>query len=73
MQREQLVRRLAQRIRQLREKHNISQENLAHEAGLSRVSMAQVEQGRRAASLLTLHKIAKGFGISMSELLKGVD
>jgi transcriptional regulator with XRE-family HTH domain len=73
MQRHELLNRLAKRIKQLRGKHKISQEDLAAQAGLSRIGMGQIEQAKKAANILTLHKIAQGFGISISELTKGID
>lgn len=72
-ERQEILSRLANRIRQLRKKHGITQETLADQSGLNRVTMGQIEQCKRAATILTLQKIAMGFGITMSELLKGVD
>jgi hypothetical protein len=34
--------------------------------------MGEIERGEVKAELGTLHKIAKGLGITMSELLQGV-
>ncbi len=73
MQREQFLSALAKRIKELRKKQGFSQEAFADHAGLHRVGFGSIEQCRRAPSILTVLKIAQGFGISLSELLKGVD
>jgi len=64
---------LAKRVRELRKKQGFSQEAFADHAGLHRVAVGWIEQGKRVPSLKTLIKIARGFGISVSELLKDVD
>jgi transcriptional regulator with XRE-family HTH domain len=64
---------LAKRIRELRKKRGLSQEAFADHAGLHRVAVGWIEQGRRVPSLKTLVKISQGLGISLSELLKGID
>jgi DNA-binding XRE family transcriptional regulator len=64
---------LAKRTKELRKKRGFSQEAFADHAGLHRVGFGSIEQCRRAPSILTVLKIAQGFGISLSELLKGVD
>jgi transcriptional regulator with XRE-family HTH domain len=64
---------LAKRMRELRKKRGFSQEAFADHAGLHRVAIGWIEQGRRVPSLKTLVKISHGLGISVSELLRGVD
>jgi transcriptional regulator with XRE-family HTH domain len=64
---------LAKRVKELRKKRGFSQEAFADHAGLHRVAVGWIEQGRRVPSLKTLVKISQGLGISVSELLKGVD
>lgn len=64
---------LAQRMKELRKKRGFSQEAFADHVGLHRVAVGWIEQGRRVPSLKTLVKISQGLGISVSELLKGVD
>lgn len=64
---------LAKRMKQLRKQRGFSQEAFADHAGLHRVAVGWIEQGKRVPSLKTLVKISQGFGISVSELLKGVD
>jgi transcriptional regulator with XRE-family HTH domain len=65
--------RLGQRIRELREGHNITQEQLGFASGLDRTYISDLERGNRNPSVLGLEKLAIGFGITISELLEGVD
>jgi transcriptional regulator with XRE-family HTH domain len=64
---------LAKRLKQLRKERGFSQEAFADHAGLHRVAVGWIEQGRRVPSLKTLVKISHGLGISLSELLRNVD
>jgi transcriptional regulator with XRE-family HTH domain len=64
---------LARRMKELRKQRGLSQEAFADHAGLHRVAVGWIEQGKRIPSLKTLVKISQGFGITLSELLKGVD
>lgn len=64
---------LARRMKELRKERGFSQEAFADHAGLHRVAVGWIEQGKRVPSLKTLVRISQGFGISLSELLKGVD
>jgi transcriptional regulator with XRE-family HTH domain len=71
MQQELLA--LADRMRRLREKQGFSQEAFADHCGLHRTAISLIERGKRVPSLTTLLTISRGFGISVSELLRGVD
>ena len=64
---------LATKIRKLRNKRKWSQEELADRAGLHRTYISHLEGGKRKISVDTLCKIAKGFSITSSELMKGID
>ena len=64
---------MAKRMKELRKKRGFSQEAFADHAGLHRVAVGWVEQGKRVPSLKTLVKISRGLDISVSELLKGID
>ncbi|MGI0134096.1 MAG: helix-turn-helix domain-containing protein [Candidatus Micrarchaeaceae archaeon] len=50
----------------------LSQEELAHRAGLSRTGMGFVETGKRWPRLDTLMKVAQGLNVTVDELLKGL-
>lgn len=60
------------RIKDLREKEGVSQERFALRIDMDRSYFASIETGRRNVTLLNLAKIAKGFEVSLSELLLGV-
>ena len=72
MQPNRMLRALANRIKELRDQKGISQEELAHRAGLSRTGMGFVETGKRWPRLDTLMKVAQGLNVTVDELLKGL-
>jgi transcriptional regulator with XRE-family HTH domain len=72
MQPNRTLRALAIRIKELRKQKAISQEELAHRAGLSRTGMGFVETGKRWPRLDTLMKVAQGLNVTVDELLKGL-
>ena len=63
---------LGARIRELRNKSGLSQEQFALKIDMDRTYLASVESGKRNISLLNIKKIADGFGISLSELFEGL-
>ena len=64
--------KLGRRVRQLRERSGVSQEELAHRADLDRTYIGGVERGERNLGALNLLRIATALGVSASVLLKGV-
>ena len=60
---------VGQRIRKLRHKRGMLQEELARKAGLSPSALSNFEQGRRRTSLGWLRKISKSLGVSMADLI----
>jgi transcriptional regulator with XRE-family HTH domain len=63
---------LANRIKHLRLAKNISQEDLAAKAGLSRNGMGLIEQGKRWPRLATLLRISDALGMTIEDVLKGI-
>ena len=63
---------LGNRIRYLRKKRNMSIEDLALECEINRNYLGDLERGKRNPTLLVIHKIANGLGISLEELFKGL-
>ena len=59
-------------IRILRQKFNMSQENLAFETQLDRTYVGSVERGERNISVLNIIKIANVLEVPPSELLKEI-
>lgn len=57
-------------LRELRTKRGLSQESLAHEAGLERNYISLLELGRNSASIKTLFKLAPVLGLTVTELMR---
>ncbi|KWZ38025.1 DNA-binding protein [Burkholderia savannae] len=69
-----LVQRFGAAIRQLREARAWSQEQLAEHAGLNRSYVGEIERGTAIASIVTVEKLARAFGVPIARLLSsGVD
>ena len=64
---------LGQRIRELREQRKWSQEEFADRCGLHRTAVGLLERAERIPRLDTLLTVSKGFGITVSELLQGLE
>ncbi|WP_323117896.1 helix-turn-helix domain-containing protein [Burkholderia alba] len=64
-----LVRRFGAVIRQLREAHAWSQEQLAEHAGLNRSYVGELERGTAIASIVTADKLARAFDVPIAHLL----
>lgn len=60
--------KIADNIRRIRKDRNITQEALAHEAGLNRAYIGYIERGERKPSVETLEKIAKALKVRVFEL-----
>lgn len=68
-----LLLQFGERVRSLRTTRGWSQELLAEEAGLHRNYVGGLERGERNVSLVNIGKLAAAFGVTPSELLKGVE
>ena len=64
-----ILRNLAKRIKELREKKKISSEKLAYSTGISKGALNFIERNYSDPRLTTLEKIAEGLDVSVSELL----
>lgn len=60
---------IGNKVRKLREKKGITQEDLALEAGLNRAYIGYIERGERNPSTETIYKIAKALKVSPQELI----
>ena len=60
-------------IRAKRHALGISQEELAARSNLHRTYVADVERGNRNPSLESIHAIANGLGIQISELFRRIE
>jgi transcriptional regulator with XRE-family HTH domain len=59
----------AENLRRLRAEKGISQEELAHRAGIDRTYISYIENQRYAASIDVLDQLAKGLGVQPTDLL----
>jgi len=64
-----ILRRLAKRIRTLREQKGLSSEKLAYSVGLNKSTLNFVERCISDPQLTTVEKIADGLDVSLLELL----
>lgn len=63
---------LGYRIRYLREEKGLTIEQLALEAEVNRNYLGDLERGTRNPTILVLSKIAKGLGITLSNLFENI-
>lgn len=67
-----ITKNFGQRIRTLRNNLGMSQEKFALSINMDRTYYASVESGKRNISLNNIEKIAKGLGVTLEELFKGL-
>ena len=60
------------RIKQLREKNNISQEELAKKLDLNQSQLCKIENGKRGLKANELIKVCELFNVSIEELKEEV-
>jgi len=61
--------RFGVRLRQLRRRKGLTQVQLAERLGLDRSYLADIERGKRNVSIVNLEIIAKGLGLTLSQML----
>ena len=59
---------LKSKIRELRKKRKLSQEDLALEVGTTRQTITSIETEKYTASLVLAYKISKFFGLTIEEV-----
>lgn len=64
--------RFGERLKELRAKNDLTQEDLAYKVGVDRSYMGFLERGEKNPTLEKLNLIAKAFKISLSDLFKGI-
>jgi len=60
-------------VKSLREDRSLTQEELAHRAGIHRTYLSDVERGSRNLSLVNIDKLAGALGVKASELFAKVE
>jgi transcriptional regulator with XRE-family HTH domain len=64
---------VGQRIKELREARHWSQEEFADRCGVHRTYIGSAENGARNLTIQVLTMFARGFGLTVSELLAGLE
>jgi transcriptional regulator with XRE-family HTH domain len=62
--------RLGRNLRRLRDERNLSQEAFAHDAGIHRTYISDIERGARNPTITVVEKIALALGVTSSTLLE---
>jgi transcriptional regulator with XRE-family HTH domain len=62
--------RMAARLKTLRERRGMTQEQLAKKSGVGRSHLARLETGRQDPTLSTIEKLAKALGVKVGRLLE---
>ena len=65
----QLVQKFGKRVRIIREKQGLSQEELGALARLHRTYISLIERGKQSATLDTMEKIAGALGVPVKKLM----
>lgn len=63
---------LGRKIKLLRKRKEISQEEFAEICGLDRTYISMIERGKRNISFINLVKVARGLGVSVSQLTEDI-
>ncbi len=61
---------LGRRVRQLRKQAGLTQEELAHVAGLHRAEVGFIERGERDVGVTILWPLAEGLGVGVADLFR---
>lgn len=69
LSKDEFTQKVAKRIKEIREKKKISQEQLAHDAQLYRTYINHIESGRYSPSGYVIYKIATALKIRPSDLI----
>lgn len=64
--------RFGSAVKAIREEQSLTQEELAHRAGIHRTYLSDIERGGRNTSLVNIEKLAVALGISLAELFQRV-
>jgi transcriptional regulator with XRE-family HTH domain len=67
-----IKRQFGERVRKLRKKRNWKLVELSVETGLGRVFLSNLENGKHEPKLGTVKKLADAFGLTISQLMRGM-
>lgn len=65
--------KFGKKVRELRKKKNLSQEQLAFKANLHRTYVGMIERTEKNITLNNIEKIANALGITIKELFSEID
>ena len=65
----EIEQRLAERVRKFRTEQRLSQEELAHRAGLHRTFISQIERATKKTTIRSAAQVAKALGVTFGDLL----
>lgn len=65
---QEIKKRFGDRLREMRKKKGMSQEQLALEIEMDLTSVNEIEKGHRSPKLITIYKLSQALGTSMSNL-----
>jgi putative transcriptional regulator len=60
--------RISTKIKELRARHNLTQDELAEKVGVTRQTMLYLEKGKYNPSLILAHKVAEVLGSTIEEV-----
>lgn len=68
-----LKRKFGQAVQELRQRLDVSQEELAARAGIHRTYLGDIERGNRNPALINICRIAEALGVQPSRLFMAMD
>jgi transcriptional regulator with XRE-family HTH domain len=69
---DQYLAEFGKRVAFLRQERGLTQDQLAVKTKLTVDTIGAIERGKRWGRLTTLHRLAKGFSMTIDELFKGL-
>ncbi len=71
-EKQQFARHIGKRLRQVRKKAGLSQEQLSEQAGYYRTYVGHIENGKHSPSVHSLWRFANVMDVDLGDLLKGL-
>lgn len=69
---EQVPKELARRLVKLRKAKKLTQEDVQAETGIPSFYLSRIEHGTRKPTVVTLAKLARGLGVKLEDLFRGL-
>ncbi len=68
----EFVKNFGKRLADTRRSRKLSQEELASRSGMHAVAITYIETGKRKPGITSIYKLARGLGIRVEDLFKGL-